>query len=88
MTIGPDALRANGSSGFLGGLKCLETLPGASGGLEVVVADTWVSRVQLRAGEPPVADSLLVYGNTTDPAAPPAEDQYGLWNDDRLRPRD
>ena len=88
VTIGPDDLPANGSSGFLGGFKCLETLPGASGGLEVVVGDTWVSRVELREGQEPVAGSLLVYGNTTDPAAPAAEDQYAIWNADGLRPRE
>ena len=88
VTVGPDALPADGSSGLLGGLKCLECFPGPSGSLEIVVADTWVSRVQLHADGPPTADSLLVYGNTTDPAAPAAGDQYALWNSDRLRPRD
>ena len=80
-------LRADGSSGLLGGLKCLEVLPTLQG-FEIVVADTWVSRVQMRADGPPVAHSLLVYGNTTDPAAPPSDDQYVLWHADQLRPLD
>ena len=87
VTIGPDALPADGSSGLLGGLKCLEVVPGLTG-LEIAVGDTWISRVELRADGPPTADSLLVYGNTTDPAAPPSDDQYSLWNADQLRPRD
>jgi acyl-homoserine-lactone acylase len=80
-------LRADGASGLLGGLKCLEVLPTLNG-FEIVVADTWVSRIQMRADGPPLAESLLVYGNTTDPAAPPSDDQYALWHADQLRPRD
>lgn len=89
VTIGrPESpMRANGSSGLLGGFKCLELLPTLTG-LEVVVADTWVSDVQLRADGPPSAQSLLVYGNTTDPAAPASDDQYALWTADQLRPVD
>lgn len=82
----PDSpIPADGGSGTLGGLKCLEALPGADG-MEIVVADTWVSRVELPTGDAPIADSLLVYGNTTDPAAPPSDDQYAVWAADQLRP--
>lgn len=84
----PDSpLPADGGSGVLGGLKCLEPMPGPDG-VQIVVADSWVSRVQLQVDGPPVADSLLVYGNTTDPAAPPSEDQFAVWAVDQLRPRD
>jgi acyl-homoserine-lactone acylase len=46
-----------------------------------------VSRVELRPDAEPIADSLLVYGNTTEPGAPPSRSQYRLWADDQLRPR-
>ena len=77
---------ARGGAQIVGALKVLEMLPGGDG-LEVMIGDTWVSRVELRPGEPPLADSLLVYGNTTEPTAPRSKSQYGLWAEDLLRPR-
>jgi acyl-homoserine-lactone acylase len=84
---GADAVPADGGSGWLGSLKSLELAPTASGELVVAVGDTWVSRVQLQQDGPAVADSLLVYGNTTEPGAPSAPSQFRVWAADQLRPR-
>ena len=77
---------ADGGAQILGALKCMEVLPTAAG-LEPLIGDTWVSRIELRPDGEPIADSLLVYGNTTEPGAPPSKSQYRLWADDQLRPR-
>jgi acyl-homoserine-lactone acylase len=84
---GDEAVPADGGSGFLGSLKSLELAPTAAGTLEIAVGDTWVSRVQLQQDAPAVAESLLVYGNTTEPGAPSAPSQFKVWAADQLRPR-
>jgi acyl-homoserine-lactone acylase len=89
MTLGEgdDAIPADGGSGLVGSLKCYEILPTATGGFAVAVGDTWVSRVQLQSDGPPVAESLLVYGNTTEAGAPASPSQFKVWAADQLRPR-
>ena len=77
----------SGGAQALGVLKTMEVIPQPTGPL-VALGDTWISRVELRPGAPAVADSLLVYGNTTEPGAPPSRSQYTLWAQNRLRPRD
>jgi acyl-homoserine-lactone acylase len=84
---GADAVPADGGSGLVGSLKSFELVPTPAGGFAVGVGDTWVSRVQLQADGPAVADSLLVYGNTTEPGAPAAPSQFRVWAADQLRPR-
>jgi acyl-homoserine-lactone acylase len=84
---GDEAVPADGGSGFLGSLKSFELAPTATGELMVAVADTWVCRVQLQADGPAVAESLLVYGNTTEPGAPSSPSQFKVWAADQLRPR-
>ncbi|MFD5829854.1 penicillin acylase family protein [Lentzea sp. NPDC060358] len=81
---GPGALPGDGGSGVLGILKSFEIVP-AAGGFEKVLGDTWVSLVQFRPGGRTSAQSVLVYGNTTEPGAPRSESQYAVWAADRLR---
>ena len=83
---GDEAVPADGGSGFLGSLKSLELSPTVTGELIVAVADTWISHVQLQQDAPAVAQSLLVYGNTTEPGAPPSPSQFKVWAADQLRP--
>lgn len=77
----------SGGAGALGVLKVMQVLPTPTGPL-VSLGDTWICRVEFPADGPPVADSLLVYGNTTEPGAPPSRSQYTLWAANQLRPRD
>lgn len=78
------AIPTDGGSGALGILKSFElTLAGR--GTDVLLGDTWISLVRFGADGRTTADSLLVYGNTTEPGAPPSESQYELWADDQLR---
>jgi acyl-homoserine-lactone acylase len=89
MTLGEgeDAVPADGGSGLVGSLKSFEILPDQTTGAFVVgVADTYVSHVQLREGQPALAQSLLVYGNTTEPGAPASPSQFKVWAADQLRP--
>lgn len=75
---------ADGGSGVLGILKSFElTLAGR--GVAPLLGDTWISLVQFQPDGRTTAESLLVYGNTTEPGAPPSESQYELWADDQLR---
>ncbi|GAA1988572.1 penicillin acylase family protein [Amycolatopsis minnesotensis] len=75
---------ADGGSGALGIMKSFElTLAGR--GIDVLLGDTWISLVQFQPDGRTTAESLLVYGNTTEPGAPPSESQYDLWADDQLR---
>ena len=76
----------SGGAQSLGVLKCMEVIPYPTGPL-VALGDTWISRVELQRDVPAIADSLLVYGNTTEPGAPPSRSQYSLWAQERLRPR-
>ncbi|HVV75661.1 MAG TPA: penicillin acylase family protein [Mycobacteriales bacterium] len=87
MTLGEggDAVPADGGSGLVGSLKSFEILPGPAGGFVVGVADTYVSRVELRDDQAPITESLLVYGNTTEPGAPPSPSQFKVWAADQLR---
>lgn len=80
----PDTIRADGGSGVVGVLKSFEIAPGADGFVKVL-GDTWVSLVQFRPDGGTTADSVLVYGNITEAAAPPAKSQYPVWAADRLR---
>ncbi|HVT65422.1 MAG TPA: penicillin acylase family protein [Mycobacteriales bacterium] len=82
---GDEAIPGDGGSGLVGSLKSFEILPAPTGGFVVGVADTYVSRVELREGQPALAESLLVYGNTTEPGAPPAPSQFKVWAADKLR---
>lgn len=82
---GADAVPGDGGSGLAGSLKCFEVIPTPTGQLAVGVADTWISRVQFAAGAAPTADSLLVYGNSTEPGLPAGPSQFALWAADRLR---
>ncbi|MCO1577251.1 penicillin acylase family protein [Crossiella sp. SN42] len=81
---GPDAVPADGGSGLVGVLKSLE-IGAAEHGIKLVLGDTWVSLVEFRPGGGTTARSLLVYGNTTEPGAPPAKSQFAVWAADRLR---
>ncbi|WP_189222193.1 penicillin acylase family protein [Saccharothrix coeruleofusca] len=83
---GEHAVPADGGSGVLGVLKSLEITAGASG-VRLLLGDTWISHVRFGGEHGPLARSLLVYGNTTEPSAPPARSQYALWGADRLRPQ-
>lgn len=80
---GTDAVPADGGSGVLGVLKSLEIVPDPDG-VRLLLGDTFVSHVRFGPGGG--AHSLLVYGNTTEPSAPPSRGQYALWAADRLRP--
>lgn len=84
---GEDAVAAHGGSGLVGSLKSLELTPTAAG-LPATAGDTWIAQVELRPDGPPIAQHLLVYGNTTEPSAPPAAPQWPLWAADQLRPAD
>jgi acyl-homoserine-lactone acylase len=75
---------ADGGAQLVGALKCLELLPTPDGPL-VWLGDTWVSRIEFRPDGPPIADNLLVYGNTTEPEAPASRSQWPLWAADALR---
>ncbi|WP_329792470.1 penicillin acylase family protein [Lentzea sp. DG1S-22] len=81
---GPGAIPADGGSGVVGVLKSFEVLPAATG-FRKVLGDTWVSLVQFRPGGRTSAQSVLVYGNTTEPGAPASKSQYAVWAADRLR---
>ena len=85
MGEGDDAIPASGGSGFVGSLKCFELVPTPTGELVIAIGDTWVSHVEFQADAAPVANSVLVYGNTTEPGAPPSPSQYAMWAQDRLR---
>lgn len=82
---GADAVPAHGGSGLVGSLKALELTPTAEG-LPATAGDTWIAQVELRPDGPPIAQHLLVYGNTTEPTAPVGRSQWGLWSADELRP--
>ena len=75
---------AHGGSGLVGSLKALELTPTAEG-MPATAGDTWIAQVELRPDGPPLAQHLLVYGNTTEPSAPPAASQYALWAADSYR---
>ncbi|WP_154697840.1 penicillin acylase family protein [Lentzea guizhouensis] len=81
---GRDAIPGDGGSGVVGILKSFEISP-AAGGFTKVLGDTWVSLVQFRPGGRTSAQSVLVYGNTTEPGAPASKSQYAVWAADRLR---
>ncbi|GHH27727.1 hypothetical protein GCM10017774_00740 [Lentzea cavernae] len=81
---GQNTIPANGGSGVVGILKSFEIMPTADG-FKKVLGDTWVSLVQFRPNGKTTADSVLVYGNTTEPTAPPSKSQYPVWAADRLR---
>ncbi|MGW6442763.1 penicillin acylase family protein [Lentzea sp. NPDC055074] len=81
---GPGAIPGDGGSGVVGILKSFEIMP-AAGGFKKVLGDTWVSLVQFRPGGRTTAQSVLTYGNTTEPGAPPSKSQYPVWAADRLR---
>ncbi|MEG8279816.1 penicillin acylase family protein [Streptomyces sp. AHA2] len=84
---GADALPADGGSGVLGVLKVLDLLP-VDEDLRLMIGDSWISHVQFAEGAWPRARSLLVYGNSTEDSAPPAQPQFPIWAADRLRPED
>ena len=75
---------AHGGSGLVGSLKALELTPTAEG-MPATAGDTWIAQVELRPDGPPIAQHLLVYGNTTEPSAPPSASQYALWAADSYR---
>ncbi|QUI35350.1 penicillin acylase family protein [Streptomyces alfalfae] len=81
---GPDAIPGDGGSGVVGVLKAFEIMPTADG-FKKVLGDTWVSLVQFRPVGETTAESVLVYGNATEPGAPPSQSQYAVWASDRLR---
>jgi acyl-homoserine-lactone acylase len=81
---GGEAVPAHGGSGLVGSLKALELTPTADG-LPATAGDTWIAFVELRPDGPPIAQHLLVYGNTTEPGAPPSGSQWALWAADEMR---
>lgn len=88
MTLGEGehAVPADGGSGLVGSLKSYEILP-EDGSFVVAVADTYVSRVLFQGeGNAPIAESVLVYGNATEPGAPASQPQHKVWAADQLRP--
>src|SRR5205823_3940859 len=86
MREGDTSAPADGGSAALGVMKDLEPLPSAAGSWVASYGDTFISLVEFRPDGPPIAQGLLVYGNTSEPSAPRYRTQVDLFSKNQLRP--
>ena len=76
---------ADGGTASVGVMKDMEPVPSADGSWSADYGDTWISLVEFQPEGPPLAQGLLVYGNTTEPSAPAYRSQIDLFATNRLR---
>lgn len=77
-------LPANGAPGSLGAFRVLQFSPSAAPKQHAVMGDTFVACVEF--SNPPRAQVLVSYGNSSQPGSPHATDQLPLLSNKQLRP--
>ena len=82
--IGATDLPGNGASGGLGAFRVLQYAPATSAKRAAMMGDTFVACVEF--SNPPRAQVLVSYGNSSQPGSPHSEDQASLLSEKRLRP--
>jgi len=85
LTFGPEQIRADGGTGFIGILKSIE-MDLTPEGVGFRHGDTWMALIDFGGVGPAAGRHLLPYGNVSEPAGPPARSQHPLWAADELRP--
>ena len=85
MREGTVSVPADGGTASAGVLKDMEPVP-VGDGWSASYGDTWVALVEFQPDGPPLAQGLLVYGNTSEPSAPSYRTQIDLFAQNKLRP--
>ena len=81
---GERELPANGGPGSLGIFRVVNYAPAADGHRHAYGGDSWVAVIEL--SDPPRAEALLTYGNSSQPGSPHNGDQLELFAQKKLRP--
>jgi acyl-homoserine-lactone acylase len=84
MQAGNSTAPASGGPSNLGSFRVLTLATIANQRFQVVAGDSYISLVEF--GAKPSAQSILVYGNASQPDSPHNGDQLKLYSESKLRP--